>query len=239
MKKLISLTFLVLVAIVVISLSSCDKATYIKVDTDTISAMITGASGEIKVETDAKKVEVAYAPKWVNASYNDSLKVVQYEIGVNADRKLREDSIVIKCANMTHTILVKQSFKASYIKFNPSEASIPREGGTVEVEVEVDSEGPLSIDNQNIASVNGRTITIKMGINPNTGKRNKKITVKCDDITETLNVTQESNCCPMCGGEGYLDEPCHECGGEGLHYCCNFTGKELCPKCYGSGKIVW
>lgn len=41
--------------------------------------------------------------------------------------------------------------------------------------------------------------------------------------------------CTHCAGKGYFDQVCPECGGEGDEFCCDFTGKKQCPKCYGLG----
>lgn len=41
--------------------------------------------------------------------------------------------------------------------------------------------------------------------------------------------------CNRCKGKGTTGRVCPECGGQGYAYCCNYTGKELCEKCWGLG----
>ena len=41
--------------------------------------------------------------------------------------------------------------------------------------------------------------------------------------------------CASCKGKGVTGRTCPECNGEGYGYCCNNTGKELCPRCAGVG----
>lgn len=41
--------------------------------------------------------------------------------------------------------------------------------------------------------------------------------------------------CTKCKGQGHLGGVCPDCKGEGDEYCCNWTGKKLCPECYGVG----
>lgn len=41
--------------------------------------------------------------------------------------------------------------------------------------------------------------------------------------------------CQACNGRGTTGRVCPECNGEGLAYCCNYTGRELCNQCGGIG----
>lgn len=41
--------------------------------------------------------------------------------------------------------------------------------------------------------------------------------------------------CRTCNGKGYFNQKCPECNGEGVHVCCDYTGKKRCPSCYGIG----
>ncbi len=41
--------------------------------------------------------------------------------------------------------------------------------------------------------------------------------------------------CTACNGSGFTGRKCPECGGAGIFFCCYYTGKELCPYCYGLG----
>ena len=217
--------------------TSCQKATYLKVDTDTIKATIEGTSGDIKIDTDGRSVIIEHAPRWINASVNEDHTALHYEVGLNVDRKLREDSIVLKSSDLTCMVYVRQTFKATYIKFDQDTVRIPRKGGSVEVNVEVDADSPLHINNENIAKVDGRTINITLPETYNPKGITEIVRVSCDDISADLCVVQEVKICNSCGGSGFGKKPCSYCGGIGLHACCNFTGKEQCPVCGGFGYV--
>ena len=215
--------------------SSCKKATFLKVDNNKVSTTIDGTSGNINIETDGKEVEVVHSPRWIKTSINEENTILNYTIELNTDRKLREDSIVLKSSDLTCAVYVKQTFKATYIKFDNDTVRFGRKGGTEQVSVEVDAASPLHVDNMNIAKVDGRKIIITM---PETWERTgvtKVIKVSCDDITANLIVLQETKKCKRCGGSGFLNKPCSNCGGLGAHMCCMWTGKEMCPSCYGTG----
>ena len=223
--------------LVLMLFASCQKATFLKAETDTLRTTVSGSKGSIDIFTDGK-IELVHAPQWAGVTLDEKSETLNYEIGLNTDRKLREDSIVLKSSDLMWTIYVRQSFKASYIKFVPEKVVLPREGGTIEVKVEVDAESALTIDKPNRAEINDRKIIIKRGVNPSAKAVTEIIKIGCDDITANLTITQESNACSRCGGEGFLNKPCSSCGGMGAHMCCNYTGKERCPVCRGSGLKV-
>lgn len=53
-----------------------------------------------------------------------------------------------------------------------------------------------------------------------------------------LNAVEKMNACDFCNGEGYSNEVCPECEGEGLYICsCHGEGKKVCPICNGVGAI--
>jgi len=226
--------WLVLIALTTM-MSSCHKATYLRVDNDTINVTLEGNSGNIKIETDGS-VEVAHAPQWAKTNINEENTNLHYEISLNTDRKLREDSIVLESSDLTCTIFVHQTFKATYIKFDKDTVTISKDGGMAEVNVEVDASSPLKIEDHSVAKTEGHKIIINMPANDGVWGKYKKLKVSCDDITAYLTIIQESNVCPKCNGEGFFNVPCPECGGIGLNMCCKYTGKKMCHACYGSGK---
>lgn len=210
-----------------------NKATILTADKDVVTTKIQGEKGTIIYTTDADEIELTHVPDWVTVSLNG--KVLQYDIKLNTTNNNRRDSIVVKAGDLTCSVEVRQNIKASYIKFDKDEVLLPKEGGAVSVNVDVDSDSPLFIDNEKLASVSGKVITIKASLNTNPEEWTKIITVKCDDISSEIKVTQESNVCSYCKGEGHLDSPCSLCGGLGAHGYCGYTGKEPCPKCQGTG----
>lgn len=236
MKKLSNKThgWLVLMVLAVI-VTACQKATFLKVDNENVNATIEGGSGDIPISTDGKSVKVVYAPQWVEASVNEGYTALHYEIALNTDQQLREDSIVLGSSDLTCVIHVTQSYKATYIKFDKDTVEISKDGGTVEVNVEVDATTPLVIDNNDFAKVEGRKIVITLPKNKSIRKVLKELKVSCDDISANLTVKQESNACLKCNGDGFLNQPCPECNGFGYHMCCNYTGRKRCPACGGSG----
>lgn len=216
--------------------TSCSKATYLKVDKDSIQATITGTQGDIAIETDGKSVEVAHAPRWIKTSLNEENTTLHYEVTLNSDRKLREDSIVLKTSDLTQAIFVKQTFKATFIKLTPDTVKFAQKGGTADVTVEVDAESELTVDNQAIAKITEPrkvTITMPQSYSPKTVE--KHIAIGCDDITADLTVIQETPKCKTCGGKGHLNKPCPICDGLGARVCCMYTGKAVCQTCGGSG----
>ena len=228
-KELIMLTVLASAVI------SCQKATFLKVDKSSVNATIEGTSGDINVSTDGKTIKVVHSPQWVKVSLNEEKSVLHYDVTLNTDRKLRKDSIVLECSDLTCAVHVTQTFKATYIKFDKDTVNLPIKGGTIEVNVEVDASTPLRIDNHDIAKIDGRKIIISLPANRSTRNIEKTLKVSCDDISADIKVIQEANVCRRCGGEGFLKEPCPECGGVGIHMCCNYTGRKRCPICHGSG----
>lgn len=232
-NKTIGLALMLLTAFFI----SCQKATYLKVDTDTIKTTIEGTSGDIKIETDGNSVNIEHVPQWINASVNEENTSLHYEVGLNTDRKLREDSIVLKSSDLICMVYVRQTFKATYIKFDQDTVRIPRKGGSVDVNVEVDAGSPLHINNEEIAKVDGRKITITLPQTYDSKGTTKIVDVSCDDISADLYVVQEVKTCKSCGGSGFSKKTCSYCGGIGLHACCNYTGKEQCPVCGGLGFV--
>lgn len=217
--------------------TSCKKATYLRVDTDKIETTISGKSGDVKIETDVQKVELTHVPSWVKVSLNEAQDMLHYEITLNTDGKQREDSIVIVNGELTNTILVSQAFKATYIKLEPSTLEFPRNGGTMTCNVIVDSESAVTIDNHDIATVEDKVITVKLPKAGTTDKQ-RQITVKCDEQEAILTIEQESNVCKKCGGKGLTSGTHRDCDGMGCG-ACGYTGKQVCSACLGSGIISY
>ena len=215
--------------------TSCSKATYLKVDKDSIQTTISGTSGDIAIETDGNSVQVEHAPQWIKTEINEEHTSLHYEVTLNSDRQLREDSIVLKSSDQKCVISVRQTFHATYIKTNPTEVTIPQTGGQAEVDVEMDSESPLVVDNTTIASVQDNKVVITLPENRGRRDLEQKLKISCDEESAEVIITQESNACKTCGGSGHLNKPCLNCNGMGAHICCNYTGKQFCPSCGGSG----
>lgn len=230
-----ALWMLPIMAIWMMLITSCQKATFLNVDTSNVNTTIEGCSGDISISTDGTSVDIVHSPQWVKTSINEDLSVLHYEVTMNTDRKLREDSIVLKSSDLTCAICVTQSFKATYIKFDRDTIEFPRNGGTAEVNVEVDATTPLQVDNHELAKVDGRKITITVPKSKSKWGLFKELIVSCDDISAKLIIKQESGVCPTCDGEGFLNQPCPVCNGFGAHVCCSYTGKKRCPTCGGSG----
>lgn len=215
--------------------TSCQKATFLKVDNNNVKVTVEGAKGDIKIETDGKSVDVLHSPQWVKTNINEENTILHYEVGLNTDRKLREDSIVLESSDLTCSIYIRQTFKATYIKFDTDTVTISRSGGSAEVNVEVDADTPLIVDDHAIAKVEGRKIIINVPETKSKWGLHKVLKVTCDDISANLTIRQESNVCSRCDGEGFLNQDCPVCNGSGAHMCCNYTGKKRCPNCGGSG----
>lgn len=233
-NKKIIVAWLMLVAFA-LGFTSCQKATFLKVDNNEVHATLEGTSGDIKIETDVKSVEVIHSPQWVKTSINEENTILHYEVALNTDRKFREDSIVLECAGLSCTVHMIQTFKATYIKFDKDTVTISRSGGSAEVNVEVDASTPLTIDDHEIAKVEGRKILITVPKSNSKWGIHKVLKVSCDDISANLIIRQESSVCAKCDGEGFLNQTCPVCDGVGAHMCCSYTGKKRCPACGGSG----
>lgn len=220
--------------ILILNVTSCKKATFLTVDIDSVYTTISGTEGDIKIETDGGNVEIVHIPQWIKTNINENHDTLHYVVELNTDRKFREDSIVLRSSDITCRISVSQSFKATFIKFTPEEVLVPSRGGTEEVMVEVDGEGALTVDHSDIARVEGRKIFITLTKNQELKDRTFDINVTCDEISASLKVTQKNSKCQACNGTGYSNKVCTMCNGAGL-YCCNYTGKEFCDVCGGSG----
>lgn len=220
--------------ILIMNVTSCKKATFLTVDRDSVYTTISGTEGDIKIETDGGNVEVVHVPVWIKTTINENHDTLHYVVELNTDRKFREDSIVLRSSDITCRISVSQSFKATFIKFTPEEVLVPSRGGTEEVMVEVDGEGALTVDHSDIARVVGRKIFITLTKNLELKDKTFDINVACDGLSAPLKVTQKNSKCQACNGTGYSNKVCTMCNGAGL-YCCNYTGKEFCDVCGGSG----
>ncbi len=69
----------------------------------------------------------------------------------------------------------------------------------------------------------------------NGGKRSGKVTLKADEQTATIAVSQAGNICPTCNGKGKVK--CTKCHGRGLITEYNNDNPSCCTKCGGSGNM--
>lgn len=237
--------------------ASCDKATFLNADQESITSTIKGGDVKVMLHSDGKAFEIEHTPEWATASLVDS--ILTLNVQKNTTRALRTDSVVVICGGMRLCLPISQSAMATHMNLEKDTVSIGKEGG--EAKVKIDCDGDITVEDlpQSVtSSYENGVLTIKAA--PNNGSTIKgAVTLKSDTITRVLAVEVEGNICTRCKGTGKVTctacggtggtaigfryimgcEQCGGCGAEGgeIHdYPFRIgTGKMKCPTCGGTG----
>ena len=260
MKKILTQAIFTLVCAFTFCLASCNKATYLRADMDTIEVESDGETNKIVLHSDGSDFQLLSSPGWVMAMLNGN--VLKYSVTENTGAANREGEIVITCGEQRLVIKVFQSLSATKLTVDPTSIAIPKEGGTFTVNVDTDASNPT------ITAPEGFTATYAEGVitivaTPE-AKKEGAIVLKAGKLEATVELSEKPDICPRCGGSGRVK--CTGCNGEGTYYyeymegcytsvgcdrCDGVapdgynqgncgpivgSGKMKCPACGGSGK---
>lgn len=256
--KTTKLFFVFAIALVAFGMTSCKKATYLKSDTESISADISKTDGKIALHSDASSFSVSHQPDWLNAQVLDSTLI--YTIAENDSKAIREDSIVIEAGGLTLCIPVKQAYKTTFITPTPANLSFPKEGGNADVDIQTDG-GNIEAQCPEFATAEYADGKLSVTVQANNGSAlYGEILLTSGDIEASIAISVEGNFCGRCNGTGKIT--CPKCNGEGIYsrgesyYLCGMcgpgqdeefnglgymmqlagSGKIKCPDCNGRGK---
>lgn len=255
MKKFFSSALFVLLCTVAFSLASCNKATYLRADVETIEAESDGETNELVLHSDGTDFQLVSSPEWVMTMLTDS--ILKYVVEENTGNANREGEIVVSCGEQKLVLKVVQGLPATKLSVNPTSLAIPKEGGTLTVNVDTDASNPK------ITAPEGFTATYADGkltveATPE-AKKEGTITLKAGKLKATITLSEKPDICPTCGGSGRVT--CTQCKGEGMYWATDDwmsgttcercdgmipgmgprgmaagTGKMKCPTCGGRGK---
>ena len=259
MKKFFSSALFVLLCTVAFSLASCNKATYLRADVETIEAESDGETNELVLHSDGTDFQLVSSPEWVMTMLTDS--ILKYVVEENTGNANREGEIVVSCGEQKLVLKVVQGLPATKLSVNPTSLAIPKEGGTLTVNVDTDASNPK------VTAPEGFTATYADGkltveATPE-AKKEGTITLKTGKLKATITLSEKPDVCSRCGGSGRVT--CTECKGEGITFfehdgcalgmCCDRcdgiepgseglgprgssigSGKMKCPTCGGRGK---
>lgn len=254
MKRIFYSAFFVLICTLTFCLASCNKATYLRADVETIEVESDGESNSIVLHSDGTDFQVLSSPEWVKAVLADS--VLEYIASANEGTANREGEIVVACGEQRLALKVFQSLPATKLSVDPTSLVVPKEGGTLTVKVDTDASSPK------VTAPQGYTTTYADGVltivaTPEAAKEGT-ITLKAGKLEATIALSEKPDICSRCGGSGRVK--CTKCGGEGVCWDANAhmwtckqcdgiaekddfipehsigTGKMKCPACGGSGK---
>lgn len=258
MKKIFSSAFFALLCALTFCLASCNKATYLRADVETIEVESDGETNELVLHSDGTDFQLLSSPEWVMTMLKDS--VLKYSVAENTAAANREGEIVVTCGEQRLVLKVVQSLPATKLTVNPTSLAVPKEGGTLTVNVDTDASNPK------VTAPEGFTATYADGkltvVATPEAKKEGTITLKAGKLEATITLSEKPDICPTCGGSGRVT--CTGCKGEGVYgqtmesgHCvifpCNLcdgrspsgesfgpaprmSGKMKCPTCGGRGK---
>lgn len=240
-------------AIALAIFTSCgNKATYLKVEPDTIVMGKQGGTMKIAVKTDASRWSIKWCPEWADASKDGDTLI--FNCSYLQTKTNNIDTLYIEAGDITTAISVKQFGRASFVKFTPDLLHFPQAGGTAKATLETNAEKIKITSDSNVdasiapsecspstSSGTGtvKTITLTLTPNKHSDEISSYVIVKCDQIEGRLHYIQEGTGKSM--AKKKQTEPCSECGGLGkLLTSYNLYTKEKtyeeCPLCQGTGK---
>ncbi len=209
--KEISSIFLMAVCLVVM-LCSCSKASEITVDQDYVMFAINGGEKTIEVTADGS-YDIEDCPDWVRIS--DAKSTLTFIVDENTTGALRECVIRLVGKNVEVPITIKQADKCTFINVSETVVTIPKDGGEVTLDVDTDG-GKLAMNcPEGINAVlKGNKLTVSAPANLG-GAIKGNLTISCENVSTTVQVTVEGSLCSTCNGTGMAT--CPSCGGKGFN----------------------
>lgn len=205
-KKLL---FFAIVALCLINLVSCKKATYFTANKEVIETIKEGESGDISLMSDGNFLHVIHTPDWVDASIDGT--TLKYEVEANNTNKFRMDSIVVGAYGMDLVIPVRQAYITTYISLSTDLVEFEKEGGNKTIHVDTDG-GLIYVSAPESVNAKYSNCKLEISVPQNEGKViDGVITLTSDQQRAEVKIKVKSSICLRCKG----------------------TGKIVCPKCKG------
>lgn len=243
MKTKLFLCFAIVV--MAIAHTSCKKATYLKADKQTINFSRAGGSQSVVLSSDVEGFKLESAPEWAEATVEgNNLNVTVKE---NDAKALRTSTIVVSVSGMQLEIPIRQTYKATYLRVNPSSVTFSKNGGEETLQVECDGDVNVGAAEDLTVTLEGNILKIQAPANSGSEKK-ATVSLFADAQKAVVAIIREGSVCSTCGGSGkiwcrecggdgwYGDMPCYNCGGwdDGWEYH-GGSGKVTCPTCHGTG----
>ena len=230
------LFFGMMIALMAVVATSCKKATYLKADKASLTFAIKGGTETVHLSSDVTGFSVEEAPEWVEASIVDSTLTVT--VAENTTGAKREGKIVVSVRGQEAAIPVVQNVVATHLSVSEESVTIPKEGGSQDVDVDCDGDVQVDAPGFVTASYANGKLSVSASANDG-GSKNGTIKLTADSFSAEVKVKLEGNICQRCKGTGKIT--CPECHGIGevcyrkdaFGDCSWFDG---CPKC--GGKLV-
>lgn len=226
-----------------------NKVTKLRPDDEVVTFTRKGGEKTVIIDTDAKEIEVAKHPDWVNVTTGDGEITIKCEpMGSYEDR---EGIIKLKAGDLQAKITVKQSANATYFSLSQDLIRTGHDGDEVVIELDTDGD-PSSIyykiDDPYMCSLTDRTtsgFTVVIDQNIYPYPRECNITLSSGTEERTLTVIQAGRCsycdgsgkeyCLSCLGEGHTS--CSNCSGSGKEYNFSIDDYVECALCNGHGYV--
>lgn len=223
----------------IILLFGCKKATYLNAKVENVKISKEGGVDTLVLSYDAGKCRILAKPDWVEVNLKDSILTIQSN--KNVEPAIRSGNIVIENGELKLSLPIKQLSSATYLTFPEQSVIIPKDGSTVELNVDTDGGNVILEGVENVIAEykDGKVLFSGKG---NTGKeRRTKGYLVTDTIRRPILIVEKGELCYVCSGSGRVR--CSRCGGYGetffpydICYACNGSGKIKCKTCKGTGK---
>ena len=219
--------------------AGCKKATYLTSKVENVKISKEGGTDTIILSYDAGKCKIVTQPDWVELNLKDSILIIQS--GQNVELNVRSGNIVIENGDLKLSLPIKQLSSATYLAFSEQTITIPKDGSSVELDVDTDGSNVIleGVENVTAEYKDGKVFFSGKG---NNGKeRRTKGFLVADTIRRPVMIIEKGVLCYVCNGSGRVK--CSRCGGSGetvfpydICYVCNGSGKVKCKTCKGTGK---
>ena len=217
-----------------------NATTYLRTEPSAIDVAKGGGTCKVEIDYNGFLWVLNHKPAWTTIVENDD----DFDLSVEANTtgQPREGSITIQSGKCLAQVMIKQRAYATRVKAASSFLNFEKEGKDVDIHVESDGCAwfALFTNWMKVIKLNDSTMRVKCPANDG-DYRTGKITVKEDNASYVINVTQSGKC-PTCHGGGYVTcDICYGLGGFGYGWSysicgtCGEKGKVKCKNCNGSG----
>lgn len=241
LKKIVIGIVVFIIALIVFYKYLSNAATYLRTEPSEVLASKAGGTCKVDIDYDGYIWLVNHQPEWVDIDENDDDFVLS--VGPNHTGQIREGSITIQSGKLLAQVVVRQNAQATVMRASNSSVKFGENGGSKDISIESDGCGwEAEYTNwMNVTKESETELHIKCPRNDG-DYRTGTITVKEDNASVTISVTQAGNC-NNCHGSGEVS--CSSCLGMGgmgfgMYYSscmwCGGRGKITCGLCSGSGR---